>query len=380
MDKRELTALIRRRAGDLGFQGCEMARAEPIEGEELREWLLRGYHGTMSYLARNTEKRLDPRLILPGARSVICLALVYRQPESTPTRTKGQGLISKYARGVDYHELMRERLEELAGYIQELEPEAQAKIYVDTGPVLEKAWAVRAGLGWQGKNTNILNRRLGSWFFLGEILLDKELDYGEPVADHCGSCTRCIDACPTQALEPYLLDGRRCISYLTIEHREDIAPELRVPTGNLIYGCDICQDVCPWNRKAPFSSEDAFSVAPASSETQLTTLVRLTPEEFSERYRGSPIKRAKWRGWIRNAIVALGNSRDQDAIPELVRLLNGPDPMIRRHAAWALARIGTPEAFQELENRRTRENEPETVKNLEELLSRRESRQSFAPK
>jgi epoxyqueuosine reductase len=315
MDRSELTALIRQRAGQLGFEACGVARAEPLGGEAFHEWLLRGYQGTMSYLARNPDRRLDPRLILPGARSVICVALVYRQTEAGPS-SQGEGVISQYARGVDYHDLMRDRLEELTRYIKEIRPGAEAKVYVDTGPVLEKAWAVRAGLGWQGKNTNILNRKLGSWFFLGEILLDQALDYDRSVADHCGSCTRCIDACPTQALEPYLLDSRRCISYLTIEQREDIAEEFRAPMGNLIYGCDICQDVCPWNRKAPFSSEPAFSADPASSDSHLVSLSDLTAEQFSERYRRSPIKRAKWRGWIRNVTVALGNSRDPGVIPD----------------------------------------------------------------
>ncbi|RPI20321.1 MAG: tRNA epoxyqueuosine(34) reductase QueG, partial [Acidobacteria bacterium] len=247
-------------------------------------------------------------------------------------------------------------------------PEAQTRIYVDTGPVDEKAWAVKAGLGWQGKNTNVLNRRLGSWFFLGEIITDLELEPDAPGRDYCGSCTRCIDACPTRALEPYLLDGRRCVSYLTIELRGDIPEELREGCGPWIFGCDICQEVCPWNRKSPFSSEPEFERRLDVAETRLVPLSRMTPEEFSQRYRQTAIKRSKWRGLMRNTAVALGNSGNPEVAPELGRLLDDPDPMIRRHAAWALARIGSEEALRLLEQRRTVETDVATLQTLERLV------------
>ena len=378
MDPRQLTARIREEAFKLDFSAVGVARAQPLEGERLLEWLERGFHGEMAYMATDPERRLDPTRLLPGVRSVISLAMLYRHLDSTrgspdpSDSSSARGRISKYAGGTDYHLVVGERLEALAAAIRRLEPESRTKIYVDTGPILEKAWAVRAGLGWQGKNTNILNRRIGSWFFLGEILTDLELEYDEPVRDYCGSCTRCIDACPTGALEPYILDSRRCISYLTIELRGDTPEEHRQATGSWIFGCDICQDVCPWNRKSPFSPVVDLKPKPEVAENRLTTLARLTPEEFSQRYRRTAIKRSKWRGLMRNVAVALGNAGTSEAVSELERLLENEDSMLRRHAAWALVRIGSQEALQLLEKRKTIETDPETRETIESLLNRRD--------
>jgi len=379
VDKRELTSRIRDEGLKLGFDAVGVARAAPLPGDGLREWLDRGYHGEMAYMARDPGRRLDPAQVLPGARSVISVALVYRHPDPPQNRRRsagsGQwapvsGRVSRYAHGIDYHVVLQKKLEDLVASINRLRPESRARIYVDTGPVLEKAWAVKAGIGWQGKHTNILDRRLGSWFFLGELLTDLELEYDEPGRDYCGSCTKCIDACPTGALEPYVLDSRRCISYLTIELRGDVPEEHREGTGSWIFGCDICQDVCPWNRKAPFSSVPEFEANRSTAESDLVTLAGMTPDDFAQRYRQTAIKRTKWRGLMRNMAVALGNTRDPNVLPALEQLLNQDDAMIRRHAAWALAQIATAEAFELLERCKAVEQDPETKQALEKLLTR----------
>ncbi len=373
MDKRQLTSCIREEALDLGFSAVGFARAQPLAGDLFREWIGRGYHGEMAYMARDPERRLDPTLALPGACSVISVALIYRYPDPPGKGNAApQGQISRYARGTDYHLVLQQKLDALVASMSRFSPDSRKRVYADTGPVLEKAWAVRAGIGWQGKSTNILNRRLGSWLFLGEVLTDLELEYDDPVADYCGSCTKCIDACPTGALEPYVLDSRRCISYLTVELKGDVPEEYREGTGNWIFGCDICQDVCPWNHKSPFSSVPEFESRPWSSETDLVALAGMTPEDFADRYRLTAIKRTKWRGLLRNVAIALGNTRDPQVVPTLERLLNDDDATLRRHAAWALARIGSEEAVRLLEQRRAIEEDEETVKVLERLLEGRQ--------
>ena len=237
--------------------------------------------------------------------------------------------------------MLEGRLEKLLAFIRQLQPTAQGRYYVDTGPVMDKYWAVQSGLGWLGKHTNVLSRQAGPWFFLGEILTDVELDYDQPGGDFCGSCTRCIDACPSQAIvDEYLLDSRRCISYLTIELRNEIPQDLREPMGNLIFGCDICQDVCPWNRQAPLSRLDEFAPRPINRNPELRRLARMTREEFPRLYRKSPIKRTKWRGLMRNVAVAMGNSRDPGMLPELRRLARCGDPLVESHAEWAIRQIG----------------------------------------
>ena len=348
MDQKERTRKIKEKARTLGFDAIGIAPVEALPGELLQIWLARQYHGKMSYMERTSEKRVDPKKVLPNVRSIISLSLNYFHDYELPYEQSQRGVISRYASGEDYHEVLGKKLGKLLDYICELEPEAEGKIYVDTGPVMDKHWAAHSGVGWLGKHTNVLSRDLGSWFFLGEILLNLALDYDTPGEDFCGSCTRCIDACPTDALvEPYVLDGRRCISYLTIELREDIPEEFREPMGNLIFGCDICQDVCPWNARVPVSSVEEFKPRESNRAPDLRELSRLSPEDFSERYRGSPIKRAKWQGFMRNVAVAMGNSRDPEMIPELENLLDSEDPMIRRHASWALEKLLTPDQKKE---------------------------------
>lgn len=369
MERSELTRQIKTRAESLGFEAVGVAPVSVIPEERLRTWLQRQYQGRMAYLERNTEKRLDPQKVLPGARSVVSLALNYFHPYPLPYSDRSRGVISRYASGEDYHAVLEEKLQQVAGFVRELEPEAKSRIYVDTGPVLDKYWAARAGLGWMGKHTNLLSRTLGSWFFLGEILLNLELEYDEPSFDYCGSCTRCIEACPTQAIvEPYVLDSRRCISYLTIELREDIPEEFRESMGNLVFGCDICQDVCPWNRKAPPSRVEEFQPGDSNRAPELRALAQMSVEEFRERFRGSPIRRTQWRGLMRNVAVAMGNAKDPEMVAELRSLLNAHDPMVRRHAAWALGRMGTPEAREALQQRREIESDEATVRTLESLL------------
>ena len=365
-----VTRRIKKRARQLGFHAVGVAPAAPGPDEKLRVWLELGFQGSMTYLERQAEKRLDPRKVLPGVRSVICLALSYPHSQPLPYDEPDRAVISRYASGDDYHSVMGSRMTRLLESIREELPGVGAKFYVDSGPVMDKYWASQAGIGWLGKHTNLLDRKLGSWFFLGEILLDAELAYDEPAPDHCGSCTRCIDACPTDAIvEPYLLDSRRCISYLTIELKEDIPEELREPMGNLVFGCDLCQDVCPWNHPVPDASVPELEPRPVNRSPELWELAQLSPDEFRERFSGSPVKRAKWRGFVRNVAVAMGNSGNPGLAPELTNLLNSEDPMVRRHAGWALKQLGTREALDAVRRRCAREQDPETRATLRELLA-----------
>lgn len=303
-----LTQKIKQRAKELGFQKIGVAKVEELteEAHRLDEWLSRGYHGTMDWMSRNKERRINPQNIFPDAKSIVVVAMNY-YTDVQHSNDPDVGKISRYAWGDDYHDVVKERLELLLDYIRELEPTANGKVYVDTGPIMEKVWAQRAGIGWIGKHTNLITQDIGSWVFLGEIVLNLELGYDAPATDHCGSCTLCIEACPTDAIvEPYVLDSNKCISYLTIEYRESFSNVQASYVENWIYGCDVCQDVCPWNEK--FSTPTlikefyprSFNIAPKLSE-----VVSMTEEQFKERYRGSPMKRAKHSGLVRNAKAVL---------------------------------------------------------------------------
>ncbi|MBI3013804.1 MAG: tRNA epoxyqueuosine(34) reductase QueG [Candidatus Tectomicrobia bacterium] len=319
----DLTRKIKRKGKELGFAAVGIAPASLLtpEGERLALFLARGYHGEMDWLAQTREKRADVDRVMPGAASVITAAMNYYAEETArgaaPLRGPDQpetGRISCYAWGEDYHEIVAERLRELFAWVQALLPGVQGKVYVDTGPVMEKAWAARSGIGWIGKHTNLITRELGSYVFLGVILLDRELIYDVPIEDYCGTCTRCIEACPTQAIvAPYVLDARRCISYLTIEKRGEMPEEFHAAMGDWIFGCDVCQEVCPWNRFAQPSPEPAFQPRPENRAPILSELLRLTPEEFSTRARRSPLKRAKHQGLRRNVAIALANRRKEEA-------------------------------------------------------------------
>jgi epoxyqueuosine reductase len=380
----ERTRWICEQARAVGFDLCGVVPVDaPEDLAHLREWLERGYAGEMNYL--RDPRRADPRHQLEGARSLIVVALNYntQPPYSTEVPpTSGDepphGWISRYAWGDDYHEVLGEKLDTLLGAMraQFVDP-FEARAYVDTGPVVERVAAKYAGLGWLAKNTCLINEQLGSWLFLGVILttlvLDTTLGPGEPpAADLCGNCRLCLDACPTQAFpEPYVLDARRCISYLTIELRDTIPEALRPEVGRAVIGCDVCQDVCPWNRKSPVTQMAAFQPRqlPAQDENgngkienehslfapELEWLASLTQKDFSEVFRGSAVKRAKWRGLVRNACVALGNAqieRGSDTYRrvtlQLSLLADSDDALIAEHARWALARLALQGPFIDL--------------------------------
>ncbi len=307
---RALTQAIREQARAVGFDTVGIVRAEALtsERERLFEWLERGYHGEMHWMAREPDKRVDPRKFFTPARSVVVVALNYCTTDQHSNQA-GTGKVSRYAWGDDYHEVVGSKLRTLLAWINELVPEAEGKVCVDIQPMMDKAWAVRAGLGWIGKHSNLITNEFGSWVFLGELLLNLELEYDtDQIEDHCGSCTLCIDACPTQAITPYVVDSNKCISYATIELRALEIPE--AIAGHLegwVYGCDICQDVCPWNRFEQTTTEERFQPRPGNVNAQLSDILELTPQSYAERYRGSAMKRAKLAGLQRNARTLLQN-------------------------------------------------------------------------
>jgi epoxyqueuosine reductase len=333
---------------DLGFDEAGVTPAFPVPTlAAYRLWVSRGFHGEMGYLAREDRvaRRENPDMVLPGVRSVVCVGLNYYQGalDSALLEETGRGRISRYAWGIDYHDLMQPRLQELARrIIGEAHRGASYRCYVDTGPVLERAYAARAGLGFIGKNSCLISPRLGSWLFLGVILTDADLT---PTSGRnqggCGSCRRCIDACPTGAIvAPYVVDARRCLSYLTIELRDAIAEELRPLVENRVFGCDVCQEVCPWQRFARPTSETAFyAQRPEDVVPRLADLVGLTQHTFRDRYSGRAVARANRAGLVRNAIVALGNWGHPEAAAPLTRAQVDPDEMVQAHARWALDRI-----------------------------------------
>ena len=321
---------------ELGFDSCRVASATaPRHAEEFRAWLNDGAAGEMQWMERGAEKRCDPERILPGIRSIIVVGLNYWQGEHA--RRRGTGRIARYAWGDDYHDLMLAKLEKLDAFLTELG--GTQKCYVDTGPILERDHAAEAGIGWHGKSTMLIDAKLGAWFFLGEILTTLELRPDPPQTDRCGRCTRCITACPTGAItEPHRLDARRCISYLTIELKGSILVELRPLIGDRIYGCDDCLEACPWNRFATISHEAQFAARPAVG-LELRDYLALDDAKFRELFRGSPIRRIKRRGFLRNVCVALGNVGGERDLPALRRAVAHPEPLIAEHAAWAISRI-----------------------------------------
>jgi epoxyqueuosine reductase len=332
-------ALIKARALELGFDDCRITSAEaPQHAQEFRDWLSKGAHGEMGYLERNAEKRVDPQKVLPGARSVVLLATSYARGESTPTDPKS-GAIARYARSTDYHEFLGERLRALNSYVTEVGPAGSRSLwYVDTGPLLERDLGQRAGLGFAGKHTNLISRSLGNWFFISEIITTVELTADTPEKNRCGTCSRCITACPTGAITgPFQLDARRCISYLTIELKGSIPVNLRPLLGNRIYGCDDCLAVCPWNRFARTTS-----IFPAREDLQqpfLLELLALDNLGFKMRFAGTPILRTKRKGLLRNVCVALGNVGGFEALPLLAKATQDVEPLIQEHATWAIDAI-----------------------------------------
>jgi epoxyqueuosine reductase len=343
MNPRETAELLKSWAVEAGFDRAGVAALEPAAtGEAFLRWLERGDQAGMGYLGRRVEARLEPATIIPGAQSVLCVALQYH-PLSEEEDPGGDlwPRVARYARGRDYHDVMGERLKELAARIAAVFPGVGSRPYIDTGPVLERELAARAGLGVAGKNTNLLHLEAGSWFLLGELFLTLDLAPDIPLADLCGSCTRCLEACPTGALPaPYRLDSNRCISYWTIEHRGALPLEAREMVGTWVFGCDICQEVCPWNTAPAGASHPEMELPAKRAELDLIGLLRLGRDEYVERFRGSPMKRPKLAGLQRNAAVAMGNRRSPRYVPALTEALENGEPLVRAHAAWALGRIG----------------------------------------
>ena len=348
-----------------------MARIDPPDtpgdpiaeaGRRLGAWLERGDHGELDWFERLREDRSHPRVMWPGARSLVAVAWNYHRPDEPAGSEAG---IARYARGRDYHRAVTSRLRALARFARAALPGAEVRVAVDTGPILERPWAERAGIGFVGKHTNLVRRDLGNWFVLGELLLDRALEPDAPAERRCGSCVRCIDACPTGAIpEPYRVDARRCISYLTIESKAAIPLELRPLMGERIYGCDDCLDACPWNRFAQVARSDEVRARPGLLATPLVAWLALDEAAFARAFAGSAILRAGRGGFVRNVCIALGNRGERSSVPELAGALGDPDPVVRGAAAWALARIGGAEADAARAHRRAAETDPAVVAEL----------------
>lgn len=390
---------IKRRARELGFARVGIARADRVRNaDRFLNWLGHEFHGEMQYLARSPERRLDPRVVLNEAKSVISVLVNYYTPHPF-SKDPRVGRISRYAWGRDYHRTLKDKLQQLADFIGSLDSRAQTLAYVDTGPVLDKVWAEESGLGWIGKHSNLITREMGSWVFAGEILSTVPLDpdplfehpkarnksssndkkfHSEPAlsefatrapATFCGTCTRCIEVCPTRAIvAPFVVDARRCISYLTIELRGPIPPAFRPLIGNRIFGCDDCQDVCPWNRFAVVTSDVDFLPHEGNHTPRLIDLMQMSREEFQRRFKDSAIRRAKYVGFLRNVAVALGNSRDPDAVSALTDALHHESSLVRSHAAWALGAIGGTEAKKALEDHRKHEHDSSVLGEIDLAL------------
>lgn len=333
---------IRDEARRLGFDRIAFVPAGPCrDGARLERWLAEGRHGEMRWMERGKERRTDPRRLLPGARTVVSLLTFYgTSPDETPPLLRGR--VSRYAWGSDYHNVLSRRMKRLVRRIEDLAPGSRTITAVDFRPVLEKEWAERAGLGWIGKHTNLITADRGSWFFLSELVSDLELGAVErPAVERCGKCADCLRACPTGAIvEPWVVDARRCISYLTIELEGPIPVELRPLVGEWIFGCDVCQEVCPWNRFAVPVEEPRFRPDEGRFRGDLTGFLALGEEDFCSRFEGSPVRRAGRDGFLRNVCVALGNRGDPSALPALRAAAEGdPSPLVREHALWAIRRI-----------------------------------------
>ncbi len=369
-----LTQQIYQRANKLGFELVGITPAAQSETiARYRQWIENGYAGKMSYLERHLPLKADVRQLLAEAKSVISLGINYYtlDPPKALAEDPARGQISRYAWGDDYHDVIRQRLSELIDFIkQTAETELRTRVCVDTAPIIEREYAQKAGLGWIGKNTNLIHWRSGSWYFLAEVLINIDLESDTPaVRGSCGTCTLCIEACPTDAIiEPNVLDSRLCISYLTIELKDGIPKALRPKIGNLIFGCDICQEVCPWNSKAVPTDEPAFQPRAENFVPKLLSLMGMTQQEFSRRFKQSPIKRTKRRGFLRNVLVAIGNWGDRRAVPALKDALTDDEPLVRSHAAWALGRIGGDTAKQILQTRLTVETEQEVITEIQDAL------------
>lgn len=354
------SAAIKARARELGFDLVGIAPAvAPAGYAKFVDWLTAGYAGEMQYLPDRREAYQHPRHVLAGVKSIVMLAMNYGSIAPHPGAA-GQGRIARYAWGTDYHDLLRGKLNEFAAWLAERSPAAAVRGVVDTAPLFERELAQLAGLGWIGKNTLLLNKQAGSWFFLAALLTSAELEPDEPhMTDHCGTCRACLDACPTDAfVAPYVLDSRRCISYLTIELRTLPPVEHRDAIGDWLFGCDICQEVCPWNHRAPATNEPEFAPRPGNNPVELASLFDLDDVAFRKRFRDTPLWRAKRRGLLRNAAIVLGNQRSSAAIAPLIRGLNDSEPLVRSASAWALRQFDSSVAHDALTARLLLETDP----------------------
>lgn len=368
----ERSQRIKNEAQRLGFELVGISPVQlPPHQEPFAQWLRQKFHGHLDYMERTELLRRDPRLLVPWAVSIISVGMNYFTPFQRPSPPeRGHGWISRYAWGDDYHEVVREKLAALLVFIRRIAGETvEGRAFVDSAPILERDFAGTAGVGWIGKNTQLISPKKGSWFFLGELFTDVTLAYDQPIRDRCGQCDLCLKACPTGAfVGPYLLDARRCISYLTIELKGFIPRHLRPLIGNHIFGCDICQEVCPYNVKASTTDEPSYAPRQGLYAPDLIALLSIDETEFRRRFRGSPVVRAKRRGFLRNVAVALGNNAGPEAVPALTNALNDDEPLVRGHVAWALGRIGTSEALATLRQKLLSEANPEVKSEIEEAL------------
>ncbi|MXN66699.1 tRNA epoxyqueuosine(34) reductase QueG [Stappia sp. GBMRC 2046] len=363
---------LQERARELRFDLCRVAPAGlgPQHGENLRAYVAKGHHGTMAWMEETLARRQHPQAIWPDARSVIVLAISYT-PGVAPNAhlsSRDRATISVYARHRDYHDVVKGRLKELAQFLLSRARAAgcedgEVKVFVDTAPVMEKPLGEQAGVGWQGKHTNLVSRDLGSWFFLAEIFTTLDLPADDAEVDHCGSCRACLDACPTKAFPaPYQLDARRCISYLTIEHKGPVPHEFRKAMGNRIYGCDDCLAACPWNKFAVEAREAKLQARDDLLAPRLADLLKLDDAAFRALFSGSPIKRIGRDRFIRNVLIAAGNSADRSLLPDVERLLHDPAPVVRGAAVWALSQLATPDRFAQLQAAaKPREGDPQVL-------------------
>jgi epoxyqueuosine reductase len=369
----ELSLRIKAEAQRLGFSLAGISAVHPPPHEEsFARWLRGGLVGELDYMRRTEALRRDPSALVPWAVSVVSVGMNYHTPfaRSEP-ENEPRGWISRYAWGDDYHDVMKRKLDRLLERVaQAYGTRIQGRAFVDSGPVLERDLAGVAGIGWIGKNTHLISPKKGSWFFLGELFLDLPLVYDRPTRDRCGRCELCLKACPTGAfVGPYVLDARRCISYLTIELKGWIPRHLRPLIGDHIFGCDICQEICPYNVKAKPTTESAFQPRDGSHAPRLIPLLSLDRDEFRRRYRGSPILRAKRRGFLRNVAVALGNLKRPEAVPALIGALDDEEALVRGHAAWALGEIGTGAALEALQRRAQSETDTHVLTEITDAIS-----------
>ena len=370
MDRVYLTERLKAEALRLGFDLAAATHATVPPGlDRFHRWLDAGYAGQMSYLTDRRAAYHHPANVSKAAQSLLVLAVNYRSVDPSPA-TPGTGRVSRYAWGLEYHDLIRRRLNCLADFHRQIVPDASVRGVIDTAPLLERDFAQLAGLGWIGKNTMLINRRLGSWLFLATLLTSEELEYDQPTAaDYCGSCRACLDACPTGALvDAHTLDARRCISYLTVETSGDLPSEFRRPVGDRVLGCDACQEVCPWNRRAPATPDEAFWPLPEMNPLDLAGLFALDDEAFRARFHHTPFWRAKRRGILRNAAIVLGNRPSTEAIPALAKGINDAQATVRAASAWALGRHTGPVARDALEDRRAIESDAGVREEIESAL------------